>query len=30
MVGFMNDEALAATERTGYATFFQPLARSCG
>src|SRR5262245_2514733 len=22
MVGFMNDEALAATERTGYATFF--------
>ena len=22
MVGFMNDEGLAATERTGYATFF--------
>ena len=22
MVGFMNDEALAATRRTGYATFF--------
>jgi phosphoribosyl-ATP pyrophosphohydrolase/phosphoribosyl-AMP cyclohydrolase len=22
MVGFMNDEALAATERTGFATFF--------
>ena len=22
MVGFMNDEALAVTQRTGYATFF--------
>ena len=30
MVGFMNEEALAITRRTGYATFFSRTRNTCG